>query len=358
MRHIKEITIDKFRGIEGLTLKELGDINLIVGDNNVGKTSILEAVQLFEKPWSIGTIIWDARSRTKSYRNPQGATFHSFISYFPYGVQEKKISLSVKTECENFHLSIEGQVEKRIFRVPMLKNHLEEDRNAQYRQFEEIEDDCFVGTLSCNQLQTPVEIRAHEEMIGGAAVKGKVLFTIEFISAMAHMQQRSINRTMVEHREEIVELLQLFDHDITGFELVQEEDYGPPMELIHHKSLGMVPLYTFGDGLKRVLKLASGVVQAKDGILLIDEIETSIHVSILPEVFRWFASACRQYHVQVIATTHSLEALSMMAKAMVEDKEQELTVYKIEKYNHRFFGKRYSEAQMDEVVNRQGLDVR
>ena len=72
MRHIKEITIDKFRGIEGLALKDLGDINLIVGDNNVGKTSILEAVQLFETPWSIESIMWNARNRISGYQRPPG----------------------------------------------------------------------------------------------------------------------------------------------------------------------------------------------------------------------------------------------------------------------------------------------
>lgn len=356
MRHIKEITIDKFRGIEGLTLKNLGDINLIVGDNNVGKTSILEAVQLFEMPKSIESIMWDSRNRTKGYQRPQGNTFQSFLSYFPYGDMDKKISLSISTERETFILELEGRLEKRIFQEQLLLNK-DQEEDFRIDVLEEREDECFAGWLSFNGEKTPLEIKAHgrirlplEEQDG--------LFSIRLISSMDHMYQRNITRSVVEHREEIVKLLKLFDENIIGFDLIQEEDHGLPMELIHHRSLGMVPLYTFGDGLKRVLKLASGVVQAKDGIILIDEIETSIHVSVLPEVFRWFADACKKYNVQVIATTHSLEALAMMAKAMVEDEEQELTVYKIEKYNHKFYGKRYSEAQMDEIVNRQGLDVR
>lgn len=356
MRHIKEFTIDKFRGIEELTLRELGDINLIVGDNNVGKTSILEAVQLFETPWSIEAIMWEARNRMRGQQRPQGSVFQAFMSYFPYSDIDKKISLSMVTGDETVHLEIEGRLEKRIFQKKR-RNYLFEEDDNKFRQIEEVEDNCFVGVLSCNEKKIELEIQAHRG-IGIPARDQRGMLNIGFISSMAHIYQRSITRTMAEHREKIVKLLQLFDENIEGFELIQDEEYESPMEMIHHRDLGMVPLYAFGDGLKRVLKLASGVVQARDGIILIDEVETSIHVSILPEVFRWFASACKTYHVQVIATTHSLEALSMMAKAMVEDQDQELAVYKIEKYNHKFYGKRYSEAQMDEVVNRQGLDVR
>ena len=51
MAFIKLIEINQFRGIRKLTVSDLSDINLIVGDNNSGKTTFLEAIQLlFAKP--------------------------------------------------------------------------------------------------------------------------------------------------------------------------------------------------------------------------------------------------------------------------------------------------------------------
>ncbi len=44
MKHIENITIHKFRGLQELTLSNLGQINLLVGVNNSGKTSVLEAI--------------------------------------------------------------------------------------------------------------------------------------------------------------------------------------------------------------------------------------------------------------------------------------------------------------------------
>src|SRR5947209_55025 len=42
----KEVTIKNFRGIQNLTLKDFGLINLFTGKNNSGKTSALEGVML------------------------------------------------------------------------------------------------------------------------------------------------------------------------------------------------------------------------------------------------------------------------------------------------------------------------
>lgn len=46
MAFINSIGITKFRGIQKLEVSEFSNINLIVGDNNSGKTTFLEAIQL------------------------------------------------------------------------------------------------------------------------------------------------------------------------------------------------------------------------------------------------------------------------------------------------------------------------
>ncbi|MFN5554931.1 MAG: AAA family ATPase, partial [Chryseotalea sp.] len=43
-RHIDTIRLTNFKRFENLEVRELGQFNLIVGDNNVGKTSLLESL--------------------------------------------------------------------------------------------------------------------------------------------------------------------------------------------------------------------------------------------------------------------------------------------------------------------------
>ena len=66
--------------------------------------------------------------------------------------------------------------------------------------------------------------------------------------------------------------------------------------------------------MRRAVLLASTLPSLQGGgVLLIDEIETGIHVSALGRVFAWLTNAARDLGVQVVATTHSLEAVDAMA---------------------------------------------
>ncbi|HEX3044886.1 MAG TPA: AAA family ATPase [Bacillota bacterium] len=58
------------------------------------------------------------------------------------------------------------------------------------------------------------------------------------------------------------------------------------------------------------------MVNAKGGILLIDELETAIHFSVLEKIFAWFVKSCREYKVQVFASTHSLEVMDALLESL------------------------------------------
>jgi AAA15 family ATPase/GTPase len=47
-KHIVDLTIGNFKRFSDFEVKNLGQFNLIVGDNNTGKTSFLEALLLGE----------------------------------------------------------------------------------------------------------------------------------------------------------------------------------------------------------------------------------------------------------------------------------------------------------------------
>ena len=63
---ISSLNLLKFRGIQNLNLPNLAQINVLVGANNSGKTSILEAVRLLAQPEDIGNLMKVALLRTPS----------------------------------------------------------------------------------------------------------------------------------------------------------------------------------------------------------------------------------------------------------------------------------------------------
>lgn len=81
------------------------------------------------------------------------------------------------------------------------------------------------------------------------------------------------------------------------------------VEYVKHTKLGVMPLSTYGDGIKRVLSLANSIAEAAGVILMIDEIETSINYKYYHDIFGFLVKACRQYNVQLFITTHNIEAI-------------------------------------------------
>src|SRR4028118_1414694 len=66
---LKSLEIRQFRAFENLRIPRLNRVNLIVGKNNVGKTSLLEALRLYAYQGS-PSLIWDLLQRRDESREP------------------------------------------------------------------------------------------------------------------------------------------------------------------------------------------------------------------------------------------------------------------------------------------------
>jgi AAA15 family ATPase/GTPase len=129
---------------------------------------------------------------------------------------------------------------------------------------------------------------------------------------------------------------------------------GRAVLFIEHKELGFAPLYVFGDGLKKTLMLALTLLTTKNGVLLIDEIETSIHVSALTKVFSWLVETCRRQHTQLFVTTHSLEAIDAMLQTEIAT--DDLVAFRLNARNQP--PQRFSGNLLHRLRAERGLDVR
>jgi len=77
----------------------------------------------------------------------------------------------------------------------------------------------------------------------------------------------------------------------------------------------LMPLQLFGDGLARVTSWVLNLLQMKDNLLVIDEIENGIHHTALASVWQVLLETAKQNNVQIFATTHSYEALAALNQA-------------------------------------------
>ena len=118
-----------------------------------------------------------------------------------------------------------------------------------------------------------------------------------------------------------------------------------------------IPIGSLGDGIWRMLGIALSLAKARGGILLIDEIDTGLHYSVMADMWRLVRDTAKRLDVQVFATTHSrdcYEALAEICRADV-DTNSEVSIQRIEKGKPKAVS--FSEREIIIVADR-SIEVR
>jgi AAA domain, putative AbiEii toxin, Type IV TA system len=397
MRHIDEFTIHRFRGMREAKFETLGQINLLVGGNNSGKTSVLEALSVFCDPlnpsrWSNVASARETReisslssrfslslSDRLLWLFPQEGLFPE-KSLFPQDElfprsgnfdAELLLSASGAYPLKNVSARIEKFSEVIKERIP--RYAVEEDiggrDDSSYEERErEVEGvKIEVGvSLKKNDNNLPEELLTATFKFPdyGVLPRGNTReispLPVRSIHGCSHRSSgvSSVLWTGVIYADaklQTVKLLQLFDPDIQDVDIILPRERASIS--IKHKKLGRAPLSAFGDGLRRVFTLASAIPGAKDGLLLIDELEIAVHTRMLEKTFNWLVEFCCQYDVQLFATTHSLEAVDAIIDAC-KDKDIDLVAYRLQQGDTQTTTKRFDKKYLKQLREELGVDLR
>lgn len=96
---------------------------------------------------------------------------------------------------------------------------------------------------------------------------------------------------------------------------------------------------------------------AKNGILLIDEVEEGIHNKALRNFISTLMQVREKNNVQLFMTTHSLEAIDVLLEDCKEHLD-DTAIYHIRKGEDKTIAKRYSGNKLLNLRNEIGFDVR
>ena len=93
-----------------------------------------------------------------------------------------------------------------------------------------------------------------------------------------------------------------------------------------------VPIGSMGDGMWRMMAMAIAIAHCKDGVLLIDEIDTGLHYTVMANMWRLVFGALKELNVQVFATTHSSDCIRSLAELcyLETDVADNVTLQRIE----------------------------
>ena len=117
-----------------------------------------------------------------------------------------------------------------------------------------------------------------------------------------------------------------------------------------------IPIGSTGDGMWRMLGLALALANAKGGVLLVDEIDTGLHYSVMADMWRMVSERAAALEVQVFATTHSRDCYeSLAAVAQSGLPSPEITIQRIDPNREQAIG--FSDEAIVAAAER-GLEVR
>ena len=169
------------------------------------------------------------------------------------------------------------------------------------------------------------------------------------------------NKIIVDSREnEVIEAMRILEPSIEDIFFLSEypsrNDRGAIL-VSFDDDRGRTPLGTTGEGMRRLLALAVSLIQAKKGVLLVDEIDTGLHYSVLGSMWRLIINAARDTNIQVFATTHSLDCVKGLAWLCENhpDLASEVALHKIDgNLDHSVS----MDAEQLVIANRQDIEVR
>lgn len=115
-----------------------------------------------------------------------------------------------------------------------------------------------------------------------------------------------------------------------------------------------LPIGTMGDGIWRLLGIALALVRARGGILLVDEIDTGLHYTVLTKMWQLVYETAKRLDVQVFATTHSRDCYEALGE-VTEPGRQDISLQRIERGRPEAVA--YREAILRTAAER-GLEVR
>lgn len=319
---IKNIEIKQFRGLPGLSLDNFGSINLLLGNNNCGKTTVLEALFLM-----IGISNPQLSLSINSFRDLPFADEDDFRYIFhnldysntpeikaDFSEKEHKRTLKIKplykettssndtTKVKHEDInSITLNTTESAIRVSGLINEFTiKERHSQTKKYT---TSVFLqaGGLLVEQ---PKDYR---EKINGVFLRSGI------------NESNSITRLekiiKSKQQDKIINILNRIDTRIKDVTVFSNGRIFFDLEAINC----LVPSNIMGDGIRRFLSLITTIFQTSGGIVLIDEIENGLHYSAHKKLWKSIIVACQEFNVQLFVTTHNIETLKYLKEVAKSD---------------------------------------
>lgn len=347
---LKSLVIKNFRSLADFEVAKLGRVNLIVGKNNSGKSSVLEALRIYA-----------------------GNAHQELLEKIAQGHDEKhfldknvKEGIEVSLPYEDLFTGRKFPTEEK----PIVIGELDNENALNIYHVYTVEKDYVATDEEGNEetIKRPVsitylELTKYRQILGeGLLIKkdsnttridfniispdfrrfvtvGNPL-TCSFIPtqliAMNELAENWDSIALTEVEETVKDAMRIILPEFEAITFVNELSYKDKstrrIAKVKIKGLARpVPLNSLGDGMVRILQIALKLVTAKGGFLLIDEFENGLHYSVQEKVWALLFEMAQKLDIQIFATTHSWDCIESFSKVAASNLSSQGVLFRIGK---------------------------
>lgn len=351
---LESLLIKNFRSLEHLEVPKLGRVNLMVGKNNCGKSTVLEALRIYAGNAQRSLLETIARGHDERHQAQDGESFDGeAVAPFQDFFTGRCFPATRKTAIAVGELNNPSTL--LTIKFAMLEEFEEVvsfDSNGATKRLSRIFHDLREKVETEVDLQPVFEIHKGERSLPpmkllSSGLRGRVTFDntpsvpcsvvpTEFIST-DELADAWDAIALTDEEEVVKRALRIVSPDLESLVFVRADrstDPGRsrPMRTAMVKLTGVsrpVPLSSMGDGMLRVLQLALKLFAAKGGFLLIDEFENGLHYSVQEKVWALLFEVAERHNIQIFATTHSWDCIESFTKVAVERTQTDGVLFRL-----------------------------
>lgn len=353
---LQDIQITNYRVFETLGLTDLKRVNLIVGANNAGKTSLLEAIYLLaSNDKSLGlTAIMQKRGEFLVDQDSAKGRFHPnqpegyLVNqlFYKRNFKNKRIKIQSLSLPGSFTASITngGDEEGSSHHLILQNDRAKAEQKAAQKTIAMKMADHILLSTAMHWKERP--------QLGDAR-----LMTVNDTdySALAELWDEIV---LTPGEDQAIEALRIIEPGVEriSFTSGRTSHSGILVRLKGEET--PVPMDSMGDGMRRILSLIMALVSVQQSVLLIDEIDTGLYYGVLKEMWQVIIETATKQNAQVFATTHSWDCVKAFQQALSQSPyRDDGLLIRIDRDKEQTRATTYTVDELD-IAIAQGIEVR